>query len=154
MPNLNSHNQLHENNGAPEPQDGPEAPEQEKLVFYANELKKRDDIVLFLCQKMQGMESQIDLLMREQLNKSHNQNTSQMLKEGCPSPVDSSGLPVQSQLDNSKDFIRFISGILKPGSQLMGDATISSQQTATLLQHMLSFQKNTSNDDTNFKEDL
>lgn len=37
--------------------------------FYKEELKKRDNIVLYLCEKVQNMESQIELL-RNQQNKS------------------------------------------------------------------------------------
>jgi hypothetical protein len=40
-------------------------PNSQKMHFYEQELKKRDLIVRFLCQKMEGMESQINLLTKK-----------------------------------------------------------------------------------------
>ena len=114
MPDLNS-NQRRQEEQIPENLDM----SQKQNIFYEKELKKRDDIVLFLCEKMQGMESQIDML-RGEYNKSKDNH-----KKHCPSPIDSDQLNVN--MDNSKDFIRYISSILKPGSNSqLDDATISS----------------------------
>ena len=68
----------------------------EKEKFYQEELKKRDEVVMFLCNKMQGMESQIDLL-RNQFNVSN---------QG-PSPVNKS-------VDGSKDYMKYVGSILGP----------------------------------------
>ena len=73
----------------------------EDIDKLKNEIKKRDDILLILCEKMQGMESQIDLL-RNQQNKSNIMNTTNVNKgmngaenysyiyKMSPSPFDSS----------------------------------------------------------------
>lgn len=106
-------------------------PQKKDSRFYEDELKKRDEIVLMLYKKMQGMESQIDLL------KNHHNSSVQNGLAGGPSIHDSREMEmmVSSQPNSnyvgdeggiSNDMIDYISKMIKTNSAC--DRPIDNQQ--------------------------
>lgn len=78
MPNLKK-NQLKITQNQSEAREETEETDQQ-LRFYKEELRKRDDIVMFLCKKMKGMESKINLLTK-QYQQTNDQEISYVLRQ-------------------------------------------------------------------------
>lgn len=98
------------------------------------EIHKRDEVMMMMMQKMQGMESKIELLEKAQEAKKRDRTNS---------PLDESSW----NLDQSKDFLKYISTKLR--STNGNDSNSSHQQTTTtqLLQQVFSMTKSLSDDE-------
>lgn len=107
--------------------------ETEQVQFYKDELRKRDDIVMFLCEKMKGMESKINLLTKQyQYNDvkelSYDKISGDFDKDHMLSPQNRNQvLSSDATFENTNDFIKLLGNMMKPGSRINGaDATMSS----------------------------